>query len=157
MKKIIIVVLAFFSAGIVFSQDADKYGATPVDIKALQELNEQHANAFATGNSAILNDKILADDFILISNNGKVYRKPEVIQQVVDSKASVQNIVSHTLENVIIRFVAPGVSMVHARIKFKMKDGTITNGVQYNDIYAMRNGRWICVSGNNTPVAAPLK
>jgi hypothetical protein len=157
MTKNIVVPFLFFCVTAGFSQDGLQYGGSAEDAKALNELNEQHAKAFATGDSRILSDKILADDYILISNSGKIYRKGEVVNQVASSKTSAQSIASHSVENVKIRFVSPDVAMVYARVKFKLKNGTIASETQYNDIYAKRNGVWVCVSGNNTSVGPSSK
>lgn len=156
MKKIIVAL--FILSGLpAFAQDTFRHGGSAEDVKILQELNEQHAKAFATANSGILNDRILADDFILIDSDGGIYRKQTVVERVAASRAAAANIISHHVENVVIRFVSSDVAMVHARAKFKMKDGTETGGTQYNDIYARRNGQWVCVSGNNAAVAPTAK
>lgn len=139
-------------SGMVTAQAQNQIAGSPEDIKTLHQLNKEHANAFATGNSEVLANKILSEDFILIATDGNIYRKKEVIQQVVNSKSEVKNIASHELEDVIVRFVASDVAMVHAVVKFKYKDGKNSSAVRYNDIYAKRNGKWECVSGNNSPV-----
>lgn len=154
MKTVILVLSLILCSTICHGQNAFAHGGSPDDLKTLRELNNQHAAAFANGDRAILQNKILAEDFMLIASNGNLQGKEEILDDVDASMAYTQNIFSHALENVIIRFVAPDVAMVHARITFTMRDGTITTGIQYNDIYAKRNGQWVCVSGNNSPVAA---
>jgi Domain of unknown function (DUF4440) len=154
MKSVIFALSLILSSTICQGQNTFPYGGSPDDQKTLRDLNNQHAAAFANGDRAILQNKILAEDFMLIASNGQLQKKQEVLYEVDASAALTKNIASHALENVIIRFVAPDVAMVHARIKFTMKDGTVTPGIQYNDIYAKRSGQWVCVSGNNSPVAA---
>lgn len=123
---------------------------TDQDKKELKELNDRHAEAFARSKSELL-ENILADDFTLLAGNGLQYKKEDLLGQV---KASVKNnsIDRYGIENMFIRFVATDVAMIHAAIVFTSKDGS-KSGTQYNDIYVKRDNRWICVSGNNTPIS----
>lgn len=119
------------------------------EIKILEELNTQHAKAFFESKPEILTS-ILADDYILLSENGSLYSKSEVLNQLKSTpKSSV--LASYSIENLQIRFVSTDIAMIHAAAISHLKNGTM-RGVQYNDIYINRNGKWLCVSGNNTPI-----
>lgn len=148
MKTILF--LLIFSATTVFGQSLTV--GSEADFEIIKNLNLEHAKAFATANSEVLDKHILADDFILIGTDGQLYNKTQVVSDVVKSKSSVKNIASHQVENVIIRFVTDDVAMVHARVRFNKADGSIIDQVQYNDIYAKKRGKWTCVSGNNSLV-----
>jgi hypothetical protein len=118
------------------------------DEEELNTLNDNHAEAFATSNTTLL-EPILADDFILLSENGLLYTKQEVLTRLRTQK----NIssVNYTIQNKTIRFVAPDIAIIHAAFIVINKDGKKI-GTQYTDIYVKRNGNWLCVSGNNTPI-----
>lgn len=115
------------------------------DIEILENLNQKHAEAFMTANPALLKD-VLADDFILLASNGQLYEKEVVLKNLVGRSNKIE---SYKIENQQIRFVADDVAMIHAVLITGNQDNTKT-GVQYNDIYVKRDGKWICVSGNNT-------
>jgi hypothetical protein len=121
------------------------YPGTEEDKKKLTELNEKHARGFLRSKVKLV-ENILAEDFILLSSNGLLYRKDDILEQI-KSEAKTNSIDTYRIENLAIRFVALNIAVVHAVIVFKTTDGK-TSAVQYNDIYAKRNG-WVCVSGNN--------
>jgi hypothetical protein len=125
------------------------YERTANDFAILKDLNEKHAEAFLRSKSDLV-ENILAEDFILLAANGLLYTKQDVLTQI-RSSVSVNNVESYTIENLTIRFVAEDISMIHAAIITKRKDGR-TTGLQYNDVYIKRDSRWVCVSGNNTPI-----
>jgi hypothetical protein len=119
------------------------------DKSILTELNAKHAEAFQQSKSELL-ENILADDFILLSSNGRLYKKKEVLTQIKTQRKN-NSVDAYSIENLNIRFVASDVAMIHAAIVTRLKDGK-TTAIQCNDIYAKRGDRWVCVSGNNTPI-----
>ena len=123
------------------------FAGSESDKKILTELNSMHAEAFLRSKSELV-ENILADDFILLSSNGQLYKKQDVLRQIKESVSS-NSIDTYRVENLTIRFVAPDVSMVHAAVVMQMKDGK-TTAIQYNDVYVKRENKWVCVSGNNT-------
>lgn len=124
------------------------YKGSETDIKKLTELNRQHVEAFMQAKPDVL-DKILADDFILLSSNGQLYEKQAVLAKLKSTTNS--NLASYSIENLQIRFVAKDIAMIHAAMIEQMKDGSKT-ATQYNDVYIKRNDNWVCVSGNNTSI-----
>lgn len=125
---------------------------TDEDKGVLTQLNARHAEAFARSKSELLVD-VLADDYTLLESNGMLYKKPEVLEQVRTS-AKGNTIENFKIENLMIRFVAPDVAMIHAAIVMEMKNGGGARGTQYNDIYVKRGGKWVCVSGNNASIVS---
>ncbi len=119
------------------------------DKNILKDLNTKHAEAFLRSKSELV-ENILADDFVLLAANGLLYKKQEVLEQIKNS-AEKNSVDTYTIENLTIRFVAADIAMIHASVITKLKDGRNT-GLQYNDIYVKREGNWVCVSGNNTPI-----
>jgi hypothetical protein len=117
------------------------------DIQTLDRLNQTHAEAFMKSKPELLRD-VLADDFILLSSNGQLYDKEQILKRLAATNNAIN---SYKIENQQIRFVASEVAMIHAVMIANNKDGS-TTGVQYNDIYVKREGNWVCVSGNNTPI-----
>lgn len=118
-----------------------------MDRRKLTELNAKHAEAFMRSKVELVKD-IFADDYILLSSNGLLYKKLEVLNQIIGS-ADKNMIETYSIENLNIRFVASDVAMIHAAAVMKLKNGK-TRAVQYNDIYVNRAGTWVCVSGNDT-------
>jgi ketosteroid isomerase-like protein len=119
------------------------------DRNILKELNEKHAEAFMR-NKVQLVENIFADDYVLLASNGMLYKKPEVLKQIMDGAN--QNMVdSYSIENLNICFVTSNVAMIRAVAVIKLKNGE-KSALQYNDIYVNRGGNWVCVSGNDTPV-----
>jgi hypothetical protein len=118
------------------------------DRYALKELNSKHAEAFGKSKPELLLS-ILAEDFTLLASNGRLYKKSEVLAQIVAQHEN--TIENYSIENYSLRFVAKDVAMIHAAFVAKHKDGT-TTGTQYNDIYVKRGVDWVCVGGNNTPI-----
>lgn len=125
------------------------YAGTESDKKILTELNAKHAEAFARSKTELV-ENILAEDFTLQAANGQLYKKREVLEQI-RNQAKHNNIDTYRIENLGIRFVAAEIAMIYAVFVAKRKDG-ITTATQYNDIYVKREGTWVCVSGNNTPI-----
>jgi ketosteroid isomerase-like protein len=118
------------------------------DEQILKTLNGKHAEAFAKSDATLLKP-ILADDFVLLSENGLLYSKEEVLKQL---QASTDNsIATYYIENYTIRFVASDLAIIHGAFIANTKGGKKT-GTQYNDIYVKRDDSWLCVSGNNTPI-----
>jgi uncharacterized protein (TIGR02246 family) len=122
---------------------------TPTDKKLLIELNNKHAEGFGNSRGELLED-ILSEDFILLNSDGRLYRKREIID-AVKSRAATKVVQSYKIENVAIRFVAPDVALIHAAMVTELANGKKA-ATQYNDIYVKRDNKWVCVSGNNTPV-----
>lgn len=125
------------------------YPGTETDRALLTELNAKHAEGFVRSRTDLLNN-ILAEDFILLQVDGLLYDRKQVLANV-NASASTNSIVSYSVENCVIRFVAPDVAMIQAALISQKKDGSRW-GTQYNDIYVKRDGKWICVSGNNTMI-----
>jgi hypothetical protein len=124
------------------------HAGTVADIATLTELNEQHADAFVRSRPDQA-EKILAEDYILLETNGLLYTKQQVIERI--GEGGDHGLAAYTIENTTIQFAAMDVALVRALAVFKWKDGK-ASGVQYTDVYVKRNGGWVCVSGNNTPI-----
>jgi hypothetical protein len=130
-------------------QLVSNFSGSEADRNVLKELNAKHAEAFLRSKSELV-ENVLADDFVLLAANGMLYKKPQVLDQIRGS-AKNNNVDTYNIENLSIRFVAADVAMLHAAVVTKRNDGK-TTGLQYNDIYVKRDGNWVCVSGNNTPI-----
>lgn len=144
-------VRAAFSKVAPLPQIISYHPGTEADRDELKQLNAKHAEAFARSKSELLKD-VLADDYTLLESNGMLYKKTEVLEQVKTS-AKGNTIENFKIENLVIRFVAADVAMIHAAIVMELKGGT-ARGTQYNDIYVKRGGKWVCVAGNNASIAS---
>lgn len=121
------------------------HAGTTNDKNELERLNTTHAEAFAQSKPEILKE-ILAEDYMLLAATGILYKKRDVLQQLQNNASTIAH---YRIENLNIRFVAVDIAMIHAVFVSTFRDGK-TSAIQYNDIYVKREGKWVCVSGNNT-------
>jgi hypothetical protein len=121
------------------------HAGTKADILNLRTLNDEQAAAFF-GNKPTALERIWADDFIFLSPEGLLQTKQALLKSLRSDIVKTWKI-----ENLVIRFVAADVAMVHGALIIDFPDGK-TSGIQYNDIYVKRDQKWVCVAGNNTPI-----
>lgn len=94
-------------------------------------------------------EELLDSQFILLAKDGSLFSKKQLLDQF---KTQIKKeIKSYTVANLVVRFVATDVAMVHGAIVYKSTNGEMT-GVQFNDIYVKRGSNWKFVSANNTPI-----
>jgi hypothetical protein len=124
------------------------YPGSLEDVATLKELNAMLAEGFIYSKPALLK-KVLTDDFLLLTPNGLLHRRPAVLESMTSSRKGAGGIASYTINNLAIRFVTSDVAMLHGVAVTRYDDGQVT-GIQYNDIFVSRGGSWVCVSANNT-------
>lgn len=84
--------------------------------------------------------EILADDFLNTNPDGSLVDKVQFLKQIAPP-AKIRDLACH---DVNIR-VMGDFAIIHARTSYNSLDGKPGNG-RYTDIWARRNGRWLCVA-----------
>ncbi len=85
-------------------------------------------------------DEILADDFLNTNPDGSLVDKAEFLKQIAPP-ARIRDLACH---DVNVR-VMGDFAIIHARTSYSSLDGKPGQG-RYTDIWARRNGRWLCVA-----------
>ena len=89
-------------------------------------------------------DEILAPDFYCSNPDGSLIDRAAFLKQTAQPVA-IRNLKA---EDVLIR-VMGDVAIIHARTVYTKPDGSAGGG-RYTDVWAKRDGRWLCVSAHVT-------
>jgi ketosteroid isomerase-like protein len=111
------------------------------DHRTIEALNRQYLRAGERGDVAWYGEH-LADDFLSSAVDGSLSDKPAFLKRI-GARRSGSGFVAH---DVRIRFVGE-LALVHAGFSCTKPDGSPGTG-RYTDIYARREGRWLCVSAH---------
>ena len=84
--------------------------------------------------------EILADDFLNTNPDGSLVDKAGFLKQIAPP-AKIRDLSCHDVD---IR-VMGDFAIIHARTSYSSLDGKPGHG-RYTDIWARRNGRWLCVA-----------
>ncbi len=84
--------------------------------------------------------EILAEDFLNTNPDGTLVDKPGFLKQIAPP-AKIRDLACN---DVNVR-VMGDFAIIHARTSYKYLDGRPGNG-RYTDIWARRDGRWLCVA-----------
>jgi ketosteroid isomerase-like protein len=84
--------------------------------------------------------EMLAEDFLNTNPDGSLVDKVQFLKQIAPP-AKIRDLACH---DVNIR-VMGDFAIIHARTSYNSLDGKPGNG-RYTDIWARRNGRWLCVA-----------
>ena len=116
------------------------------DIEELTKLNKDWLNSYQTKDTATLN-KILANDFILISPNGTKMTRDDVINNITK-----QEPVSVNIDSIDVLLLTPDVGLITAYTTFIIKkfDKEHTGKNCYQDVYMKRKNRWYAVAAHVT-------
>lgn len=136
MNRLLLLLLVLPIAG--FSQQSDS--------ALVGELNRQWIASYATKDTATM-QKILADDFVMISATGKKLSRMDVINNVGSPELSNQAYIDSTSIRVFGQ-IALVVGFIHFTIESK---GEKMQGKNcYSDMYIKRRGKWQAVSAHVT-------
>jgi ketosteroid isomerase-like protein len=86
-------------------------------------------------------DEILAEDFLNTNPDGSLVDKAGFLKQIAPP-AKIRDLVCH---DVNIR-VMGDFAIIHARTRYTYLDDGRAGSGRYTDIWARRNGRWVCVA-----------
>jgi ketosteroid isomerase-like protein len=109
----------------------------------LKKLEEEWAQAFIKRDAAAL-QRILADDYLVIDQDGTVGSKTSMIAEVTSGEIVFESIKFDKLK---VR-VYGGVAIITGDEIVRIRDGekSSTEGLRFTDVFALRGGRWQAVS-----------
>lgn len=147
MNRLIFTVMLFILPFSVAAQSAPKSLSKSAELEAkIAKLGREYS-AMIQQNDAVGIEKILADDYLLADEAGKVYKKQDDLATYVDRAKSVR---IETVEyiNQKVRIITPQVAIDHATIRFVGtrigKPFDITE--RCTTTWALRKGRWVIVA-----------
>ena len=115
----------------------------PADSETLQRLNEDYVRSVQLSDVRRF-DELLADDFVNSNPDGSLVDKAGFLAQIA-RPAMIANLEAH---DVLIR-VMDDIAIIHARTTYRKPDGRAGAG-RYTDVWARRQGQWLCVSAHVT-------
>lgn len=114
-------------------------GANDLDI--LQQLNRHYVRS-AEMSDVRWYDENLGEDFLASNPDGSLVDRTEFLARMARPYPG------SNLEAVDVRIRIIGeVALIHAGFKYQKPDGRTGTG-RYTDIWAHRQGRWLCVSAH---------
>ena len=135
MKTIFTIILIFTMAPFAFGQNKD--AAT------LEQMNKDWIGAFVTRDTALMG-RIYADDMVLISPDGRVFHKKDLLRNLVSTN---QEFLSSKVDTVSVRLLGSvGLVSAQSTVAGKANGQIITIRTCYLDVYEKRKGRWYAVA-----------
>jgi ketosteroid isomerase-like protein len=117
--------------------------ANLADTDTLRKLNQDFVRSVQMSDVRRF-DEILATDFLNSNPDGSLVDRAGFLVQI-GRPAMVSNLEAH---DVRIRIMGD-IAVIHARTTYKKPDGRAGAG-RYTDVWARRQGRWLCVSAHVT-------
>jgi len=121
--------------------------------RELKKVEEDWANAYLRHDAAAL-ERILADEFISVSSNGKSHNKRQDIEELKADSAVYDYSTPYDLE---IRIYGDG-AVVIGRTKERGHYDSgrqFVNEYRWTDIFVKRQGRWQCVAAQVASIPPP--
>ena len=116
---------------------------TDSDVRTLEKLNRDYIRSVQESDVARFDD-ILAEDFLSSRPDGSLVDRAGFLAQIA-LPPGISNLEPH---DVRIRLFGD-VAIIHARTTYTKADGQAAAG-RYTDIWARRNGDWLCVAAHVT-------
>ena len=113
------------------------------DLDLLRVLNEDYVQSVQRSDARRF-EEILAPDFLNSNPDGTLVDRAGFLAQVA-KPVTISNL---STEDVRIR-VLGDIAIIHARTTYTRPDGRQAAG-RYTDIWARRQGRWLCVAAHVT-------
>lgn len=111
------------------------------DLEILQQLNMGYVRAAETSDVRWY-EKNLADDFLASNADGSLIDRTEFLTRMGRPYPG------SNLEAVDVRIRRfHDLALIHAGFRYVRPDGRAGSG-RYTDVYARRDGRWLCVSAH---------
>ena len=123
----------------------------PGDRAAIVELEQRLAVAWVNGNRVFI-DGLLADDWTVIDQGGRVLTKRQVLDEAFASAE--RRIEAMTVDDVRVRMlgdVAVATGRTQATGSYRGESATVT--LRFTDVFVRRGGRWQIVASQGTTVA----
>jgi ketosteroid isomerase-like protein len=112
-----------------------------VHVATLRKLNEDYISSVAARDVRRF-EELLADDFLNTNADGTFVDRAQFLAQIA-KPVTVSNL---RCVDVLIR-VMKDFAIIHARTTYLKPDGQPGAG-RYTDIWALRDGRWVCVAAH---------
>jgi ketosteroid isomerase-like protein len=116
---------------------------TQADLETLMQLNDDYIRSVQNSDVARF-DEILADDFLCSLPDGSLIDRGRFLIHTA-VPVTISNLAAH---DVNVRLMGD-FAIIHARTTYTTKDGREALG-RYTDVWAKRNGSWLCVSAHVT-------
>jgi ketosteroid isomerase-like protein len=116
---------------------------TASDLETLQQLNRHYIRSVQESDVRWFNDT-LSDDFLNTNPDGSLVDRAGFLKQIAPP-CPVKNL---DVTDVRIRILGD-VALIHARTIYTKGDGQPGAG-RYTDVWARRDGRWVCVAAHVT-------
>ena len=113
------------------------------DLATLEELNWNYIRSVAQSDVGWFREH-LSDDFLNSNPDGSLVDRAGFLTQIAKPAA----IADLQCEDVRIR-VTGDMAIIHARTTYRKADGQAGAG-RYTDIWANRQGRWLCIAAHVT-------
>lgn len=113
------------------------------DLERLRKLNLDYIRSVQESDVKRF-EEILAPDFLNSNPDGSLVDRAGFLAQIAPP-AAISNLAVH---DVRIRLIGE-VAIVHARTTYTKSDGQAAAG-RYTDVWARRNGDWLCVAAHVT-------
>ena len=116
-------------------------GGHAADRRTVEELNRGYVRS-AEQRDVVWYEDNLADDFVISVVDGSLLDRTAFIERI----ARPHPFSDYRAVDVRVRFVG-ALALVHAGFAYTKPDGRAGHG-RYTDVYAQRQGRWVCVSAH---------
>jgi ketosteroid isomerase-like protein len=113
------------------------------DTDTLQQLNRDFCRSVEHSDVRRF-DEILADDFLNTNPDGSLVDRAAFLEQIA-RPAMISQLEPHEVR---IRMLGD-IAIIHARTTYRKADGGAGVG-RYTDVWARRQGQWLCVSAHFT-------
>lgn len=111
------------------------------DLEILLELNRGYVRSAETSDVRWYEEH-LAEDFLASSSDGSIVERTAFLAHIARPYPG------SNLEAVDVRIrFFDALALVHAGFRYTKPDGQAGSG-RYTDVYARREGRWLCVSAH---------
>jgi uncharacterized protein (TIGR02246 family) len=135
MRSIFTTLFFTFLALFAFAQQNDE--------QVLKQLNHDWISAYVTRDTAMMS-RIYANDITLVSPNGAVWHKNEMVKNLLSTS---QEYLSSKVDTVSVRIIDKiGLVSAKATVVAKANSKTSTIQTSYLDVYEKRDGRWVAIA-----------
>ncbi|MCF2489404.1 nuclear transport factor 2 family protein [Dyadobacter sp. CY347] len=126
--------------------------ATPVlaqgdDSALIKHLNTQWLQSYPKRDTAAVS-RILADDFVMISQTGKKLSKNEVLKDLLTPDRQIINVTIDSMDLQIVNNV--GLLTAYTSFVLRDKEKILKGKNVYSDVYIKRKGLWVAINGHET-------
>ena len=113
------------------------------DLEVLQRLNHDYVQSVARSDVAWF-DRHLSKDFLNSNSDGTLSDRAEFLSRIA---APIQ-VAEFECDDVRVRIFGD-IAIVHGRTTYRKAGGQAAAG-RYTDVWARREGRWLCISAHVT-------